>query len=89
MSIAVEAVRTDSMKHRVDREQRIGISHIDACELCRKPVSTLSAVMVAIDHEQYEFVTEAEAFARGDSVSLFPVGPDCARRITRALKANS
>lgn len=64
-----------------------GFHPMDACELCLKNIKSLRAPEVAIDHERYEFVTDAEAAQRGDSVSLFRVGPDCERRIRRALAA--
>lgn len=81
MAIPVGSVRTPSMKNRW---HRLGGFHPDgACELCGKILK--SPVSVAIDHETYEFVTEAEARDRGDKVSLFDVGSDCATRIAKAL----
>jgi len=78
------------MKRRLEYEQRKGISYINACELCRKPIKLDASGdlthFVLIDHEKYEFVTDTEATERGDAVSLFPVGPDCMRRIKHALK---
>lgn len=91
MAISVESVRTESMKNRLEKEQRSGLSHMDACELCRKPMKLTDIgdhqKFVALDHERYEFVTEDEATERGEAVSLFPVGADCERRIKRALRA--
>lgn len=86
MAISVGALRTPSMQAR---HTKLGSFHPDnACELCRKTISG-SGVDVRLDHEQYEFVTEAEAAERGYAVSLFKVGADCAKRIERALKAAS
>jgi len=56
MSIEVEKVRTDSMKRRLEYEQRKGISYINACELCRKPIKLDASGdlthFVLIDHEK-------------------------------------
>lgn len=85
MAIPVGKLRTPAMARR---HARLGGFHpSNACELCRKVIKDGREIMVAIDHESYEFVTEAEAQARGDSVSCFPVGPDCARLIRKALES--
>lgn len=85
MAIYVEDLRTESMKAR---HKKLGNFHPDnACELCLKLIKPGFGVQVAIDHEQYEFVTDAEAEERGDAVSLFTVGADCAKRIRKALEA--
>jgi hypothetical protein len=84
MAIAVGNVRTPTMKARMGRLG--GFFPDNACELCMKVLGSTTA-QVAIDHETYEFVTVTEAQERGDAVSLFSVGADCARRIRRALVA--
>lgn len=81
MAVAVDDVRTAAMRARV------ALHRDNDCELCRKPLAEGRGEWVAIDHENSEFVAGAEAEARGDAVSLFLVGADCARRIKRALKA--
>lgn len=54
MAISVESVRTESMKNRLEKEQRSGLSHMDACELCRKPMKLTDIgdhqKFVALDH---------------------------------------
>jgi len=82
MAIPVGDLRGPAARYRIER--RAGFWPDGVCELCQKPIRA-APVMVAIDHCRYEFVTDAEATARGDAVSLFPVGPDCARRIRKAL----
>jgi hypothetical protein len=82
MAIKVGNLRSASAKRQIES----GFHSMDACELCQKPLKG-EPLLVAIDHECYEFVTDAEAKERGDAVSLFPVGADCYRKIKRALTA--
>jgi hypothetical protein len=85
MAIDVDAVRTDAMRQR---HRKLNGFHPDnGCELCRKVIKAGREMLVAMDHETYQFVTAQEAQERGDAVSGFPVGADCYRRIQRALAA--
>ena len=81
MAISVGNLRSAAASRKLES----GFHPDGVCELCQKPLR--DEILIAIDHEQYEFVTDAEAIERGDAVSLFPVGPDCFRKIRRALAA--
>lgn len=81
MAIRVGDLRSAAAKRKLEKSC---FHPDDACELCQKILKDDSR-FVAIDHERYEFVNEAEAAERGDAVSLFQVGPDCFRKIQRAL----
>jgi hypothetical protein len=82
MAISVDSLRSPAAKRKLES----GFHPVDACELCQKAL-TGEPMLIAIDHECYEFVTDLEATERGDAVSLFPVGADCYRKIKRALAA--
>lgn len=83
MAIPVKSLRSPALRAKM---QRTNWHPTNACELCQKPLRDPdNSPSVAIDHENYEFVTETEAEERGDAVSLFYVGPDCARKIKHAL----
>ena len=82
MAIPVNDLRNAAAMRRV----RAGHHPLNACERGPLPLADPdNSPQVAIDHEQHEFVTLAEAEARGAAVSLFPVGKDCYRRIKKAL----
>lgn len=62
----------------------------DECCLCGKPTSGLNgAIHVPVNHEVAEFVTDAEAEVLGDAVSLYPIGPECAKKWSREFAATS
>lgn len=62
----------------------------DECCLCGKDTSGQNgAVHVPVDHERGEFVTEEQATARGEAVSYFPIGPECARKWSKEFKCHS
>jgi hypothetical protein len=85
MALRVSSLRSEAVRARM---ARTNWRPLNACELCQKPLRDPdNSPLVAIDNEQYEFVTDAEATERGDAVSRFSVGPDCERRIKRALAA--
>lgn len=83
-SVYLPDIRTAAMRRRYQMAN--GMHHATACELCLKPL-TAPPVMLAIDHERYEAVSEIAVSERGDAVSLYPFGADCARRVRRALRA--
>jgi len=61
----------------------------DACCLCGKQTSGQNgAIHVPVNHCTGEFVTDAEIAALGprvdDIVSLYPIGPECAKRWGKA-----
>ena len=56
------------------------------CTLRCEPIKAYREVMVAIDHEHCQFVTEAEAVERGEAVSLYSVRSSCAEVIPRASR---
>ena len=87
MAISPDDVRTPAMAAR--HEKNHGMFRDNDCTLCHKPIKEGREVMVAIDHELSMFVTDEEARERGETVSLYPVGTDCAKRIARALRAPS
>lgn len=63
----------------------------EACCLCGKETAGLEggAVHVPVNHETGEFVTKAEVEALGDKVSLYPIGPDCAKKWAKEFDAES
>ena len=59
----------------------------DECCICGKPtLGQNGAIHVPVNHENSEFVTDAQAETMGDAVSLFPVGPECAKKWSRLFK---
>ena len=67
-----------------------GVTQGDECCLCGKHTSGLAgAIHVAVNHEQGEFVTDEQAEALGDAVSLFPIGPECVKLWRREIGGTS
>jgi hypothetical protein len=62
----------------------------EACCLCGKETSGLNgAIHVPINHETGQFVTDAQAETMGDAVSLYPIGPECAKKWSKEFAATS
>lgn len=62
----------------------------DECCVCGKPTSGLhGAIHVPVNHETGRFVTDAEAEVMGDAVSLYPIGPECAKKWSKEFAATS
>jgi hypothetical protein len=62
----------------------------DECCVCGKPTSGLNgAIHVPVNHENATFVTDAEAEKLGDAVSLYPIGPECAKKWSKEFAATS
>lgn len=62
----------------------------DECCICGKPTSGMDgAIHVPIDHERNEFVTDVQAAERGQAVSLYPIGPECAKKWSKEFAATS
>lgn len=93
MAIPVSELRTPTMKTRIAKYR--GVAPTDVCELCWLPLKDDVKNAAVLDCERYEFLTDAEAEVRHreaaeagrtyDPVEPIPVGPDCAKRIKRAL----
>ena len=90
MAISVYDLRTPAMTARIGRPANSRV-----CELCGKPLKDDVASAAVLDTERYEFLTDAEAETRHraaaeagrtyDPVQPISIGPDCAKRIKRAL----
>lgn len=62
----------------------------DECCLCGKSTAGLDgAIHVPVNHCRGEFVTDAEAEIMGDDVSLYPIGPECAKRWGKAFPSTT
>lgn len=62
----------------------------DECCLCGKDTSGLEgAIHVPVNHCSGEFVTDAQAEAMGEDVSLYPIGPECAKKWSKIFPATT
>jgi hypothetical protein len=62
----------------------------DECCICGKETSGQNgAIHVPVDHACGEFVTEEQATERGEAISYFPVGPECAKKWSNEFKCHS
>lgn len=62
----------------------------EQCCLCgRDTLGANGAIHVPVNHEAGEFVTKTEVAELGDKLSLYPIGPECAKRWAREFDAES
>lgn len=64
----------------------------DECCLCGRPTAGAEgALHVPVDHTVGEFVTEAQVASdpAGERISLYPIGPECARKWRREFDAEA
>ena len=67
----------------------VGVTGDECCLCGRQTAGKQGAIFVPVNHETGEFVTGEQAREMGGAVSLYPIGPECAKRWSREYKAES